>query len=101
MEDQDIELLAIEGYHAYGSEVGWKNYAGLPMPTWPELTDKIRSAWRAHTRAVIAGVAKRRIAAFRDDPSLSWEERFKLLEQHHTHETVILASRFVVSPAKV
>jgi len=39
-------------YDAYGDFVGWKNYAGAPMPQWHELPDKIRDAWRAACEAI-------------------------------------------------
>lgn len=36
---------AIRAYDAYGEVTDHKNYQGLPMPKWDELTDKIRAAW--------------------------------------------------------
>jgi hypothetical protein len=42
-----LEDLARNTYAAYGESVGWKNYQGLPMPRWVELTPEIRAAWRA------------------------------------------------------
>jgi hypothetical protein len=48
--------LAEAGYRAYGDFVGWQNYAGLPMPKWGELPEKIRGAWGAAiTGAIQAG----------------------------------------------
>jgi len=38
--------LAQKGYEAYGNSVGWKNYLGLPMPTWEALPAPIQGAWR-------------------------------------------------------
>lgn len=35
----------IAAYKRYGNYVGWKNYAGLPMPRWEDLTEKIQGAW--------------------------------------------------------
>ncbi len=32
-------------YIAYGATTDHKNYQGLPMPAWSDLTDKIREAW--------------------------------------------------------
>ena len=40
-------------YAAYGDIVDYKNYQGLPMPTWNELPEKIRAAWRAAAQAVL------------------------------------------------
>lgn len=37
--------LAKAGYEAYGECVGWKNYAGDPMPAWEDLTEPQRVAW--------------------------------------------------------
>jgi hypothetical protein len=37
-------------YGAYGDFVDWKNYQGLPMPTWEALPEKIRGAWGAATK---------------------------------------------------
>ena len=34
-------------YEAYGDKANWKNYAGLPMPTWNDLPDNIKSYWEA------------------------------------------------------
>lgn len=34
-------------YMAYGEKVGGKNYQGLPMPAWENLTPLIRDAWEA------------------------------------------------------
>jgi hypothetical protein len=42
-----------DSYAAYGETVGWKNYAGLPMPTWEELPPKIQEAWRAATKETL------------------------------------------------
>jgi hypothetical protein len=39
-------------YAAYGAETDYKNYQGLPMPTWDELPDKIKLAWIAAATAV-------------------------------------------------
>jgi hypothetical protein len=46
--------LAKEAYIAYGEKVYWMNYRGDPMPTWEELPDSIREAWRAAVDAVVA-----------------------------------------------
>lgn len=48
--DAGIEQLAKQCYYAYGSVTDHKNYQGLPMPTWENLTDKIREAWKAAAR---------------------------------------------------
>lgn len=40
-------------YLAYGDVTGWKNYQGLPMPTWANLPQGIRDAWNAAARAVL------------------------------------------------
>lgn len=34
-------------YIAYGTTTDFKNYQGLPMPKWEDLTDTIRAAWEA------------------------------------------------------
>lgn len=49
---QELETLAIEAYQAYGQVTGFKNYQGLPMPKWEDLTEKIRDAWRAAALSV-------------------------------------------------
>ncbi len=41
------EIRASNLYHAYGSVTDWLNYAGLPMPAWDDLSDKIKAAWQA------------------------------------------------------
>lgn len=40
----DTEKAARRGYEAYGDYVEWKNYAGLTMPAWDILPEKIRGA---------------------------------------------------------
>jgi len=46
-ENFDAETLARSAYHAYGEVTSFRNYAGLPMPAWEDLTPKIQAAWRA------------------------------------------------------
>lgn len=56
--DISPEDLARGAYAAYGDSVGGLNYQGLPMPTFENLTDKIRSAWIAaslHVRSMVLG----------------------------------------------
>jgi len=36
---------AQRAYERYGEFVGWKNYAGLRMPSWDEVPSKIKLAW--------------------------------------------------------
>jgi hypothetical protein len=48
--------LARVGYQAYGDSVDWQNYAGLPMPTWEDLGEKIQNAWVAAAAAIGAAV---------------------------------------------
>lgn len=43
----DEEAIARSAYNAYGKVTEFKNYAGLPMPKWEDLTPKIQEAWRA------------------------------------------------------
>lgn len=45
------DALARLGYAAYGKVTDYKNYQGLPMPTWDALPGAVQTAWRA------AGVA--------------------------------------------
>ena len=52
----DPVALAREMYDVYGASAGWKNYAGLPMPTWETLTDAIRTHWTASARHAIERV---------------------------------------------
>lgn len=42
--DDEI-LFGRAAYDAYGRTTGNKNYQGLEMPTWENLTPTIRSAW--------------------------------------------------------
>lgn len=44
---------AKQGYNAYGKTTEWKNYAGLPMPTWDELPERIRAAWVEATKGIL------------------------------------------------
>lgn len=44
-------------YIAYGATTDHKNYQGLPMPAWADLTDKIREAWENAATSVNDGWA--------------------------------------------
>lgn len=46
------EDVAKAAYKAYGSVTDFKNYQGLPMPAWEDLTPKIKKAWIQASRAV-------------------------------------------------
>lgn len=50
MDGEQQTALAKQCYYAYGSVTDHKNYQGLPMPEWEQLTDKIREAWKAAAR---------------------------------------------------
>lgn len=44
--------MAEAAYAAYGASTDHKNYQGLPMPDWDELTDRIQLAWIEAASAV-------------------------------------------------
>lgn len=52
--EQELYFIerAKEAYSAYGAVTDHKNYQGLPMPEWNELTDKIRAAWVEAVKSV-------------------------------------------------
>lgn len=52
------EALLKKGYDAYGEYVQWQNHLGRPMPAWEELPEKIRGAWAAFAREIIAELQK-------------------------------------------
>jgi hypothetical protein len=56
----DVEAFAMSAYNAYGEVTGFKNYAGLPMPKWEELTPRIQEAWRAAVSNVATNLLKMR-----------------------------------------
>lgn len=43
---------AMAAYDAYGAVTDHKNYQGLPMPAYNDLTDKIRAAWVEAVKSV-------------------------------------------------
>lgn len=47
MTEEQLDSMAREMYLSYGEATGFQNYQGLPMPSWPELTETIQAAWRA------------------------------------------------------
>lgn len=51
---QTEEELARQAYEAYGKVTDFKNYQGLPMPKWEDLTPKIREAWEAASVCIYA-----------------------------------------------
>lgn len=44
--------IAASAYKAYAASTENKNYQGLPMPEWKDLTPAIRIAWEAAARQV-------------------------------------------------
>ncbi len=54
--EHSAEDLARIAYAAYGQTTDFKNYQGLPMPAYDDLTDKIKSAWEAAVTAVADAV---------------------------------------------
>ena len=48
-----IEHLTVAGYGAYCKAAGGKNYKGDPLPTWQELDQRGRNAYRAMAKEVI------------------------------------------------
>lgn len=51
--DKD-DALARDAYAAYGEVTDHKNYQGLSMPAFDDLSETIRQAWRAAARAACA-----------------------------------------------
>ena len=51
--NKSIEELAKDAYIAYGKSTGNKNYRGLKMPSWDNLTPAIREAWKAAVFSVL------------------------------------------------
>lgn len=51
-----IKTLTESAYAAYGQATGFKNYQGLPMPAFAELSEAIRGAWFAAVRSVAVRV---------------------------------------------
>jgi hypothetical protein len=47
------EDVARAAYEAYGKTTNFKNYQGLPMPKWENLSSKIQAAWIAACREVV------------------------------------------------
>lgn len=47
-------VLARDAYRAYGIATKGKNYQGLPMPAWEDLSENIRDAWECAIDAVLA-----------------------------------------------
>lgn len=50
----DERKLAMLAYQAYGKSVGYKNYQGLPMPQWGNLSPAIKDAWVAAAKESVA-----------------------------------------------
>lgn len=51
----DHEALGRRAYQAYGDVVHFKNYQGLPMPLWDDLSPAIQNAWKAAATVNIEG----------------------------------------------
>lgn len=44
---------AKSAYEAYGAVTDHKNYQGLPMPEWEQLTETIQQAWVGAVKDVV------------------------------------------------
>lgn len=53
MQEVTTETVAKSLYEAYGLSADWKNYQGLPMPSWDQLTEAIRGHWTASAREAL------------------------------------------------
>lgn len=51
--------LAKAGYQAYGDKAEWKNYQGLPMPTWDDLPENIKIYWESAAEAIAQIISER------------------------------------------
>lgn len=51
MDERELAMLA---YQAYGKSVDFKNYQGLPMPVWGDLTPAIQQAWVEAAKEAVA-----------------------------------------------
>lgn len=60
----DYTELARQAYNAYGRETNFKNYQGLAMPAWENLTEPIRVAWTAAVKYAIAEFVSRLFGDF-------------------------------------
>lgn len=58
LEQVDIYRVARIAYDAYGAVTDHKNYQGLPMPPFDDLTPRIKEAWRLACLAVLAGTGR-------------------------------------------
>lgn len=62
MNEREREARAQLAYQAYGQVTDFKNYQGLPMPSWSELPPKIREAWGAAAQALSELATDERVA---------------------------------------
>jgi hypothetical protein len=51
--DEYFVPFAQSAYDAYGEVTDHKNYQGLPMPKWEELTPRIQQAWVGAVKDVV------------------------------------------------
>lgn len=50
--EPDWNKIAATAYQAYGSVTDFKNYQGLPMPSFEQLPAQIKKAWIEACKAV-------------------------------------------------
>lgn len=66
------ESIAQNLYRAYGEVTDFKNYQGLPMPKWEDLTPTIQRAWTAAGKeGVSIGTQTKYGAPYFDDRELA------------------------------
>lgn len=77
--------LGEQAYDAYGETTDHKNYQGLSMPAWEDLTDKIREAWDN---------AANRVAGRPPIPDPAWLSSFDERQQNQIRFARLYAREF-------
>jgi len=60
--------LAKGAYEAYGLITDHKNYQGLPMPEWDDLTETIKQAWINFSSYVFNRTIEDQFRAMKQEP---------------------------------
>lgn len=51
--DDSMRRFGRAGYEAYARFTGGKTFDGRPMPTWDDLTERIKDAWASAASGII------------------------------------------------
>ena len=71
---EKLEARAKALYEAYAHEVSWVAHNGTTLPTWPDVAERTKKAWRAVAQHVAVNASEVLADALKSDPEVKTED---------------------------